>query len=127
MQLSHALNPWSTILPQTSSATHSGTSAKAASPVNSKYAVDEINAYIAIRDGLLAEAEEVTTRAKLDSASAANDFVAACLKPQRSPYEAQHLPEGEMARHRVRCEAVKVRIAELRVGIAARACARSAG
>jgi hypothetical protein len=123
MQLSHALNPQSTILPETSSAVHSGTSAKAARPVNSKYAFDEIKAYIAIRDGLLAEAEEVTTRVKLDSVQAANDFVAACLSPHRSPYEAQHLPEAEMARERVRCEAVNIRIAELRVGIATRACA----
>ena len=122
MQVTHALNPRPTILPETSSATHSGTSAKAAGSINAKYAVDEINAYIAIRNGLLAEAEEVTTRAKLDSVCAANDFVAACLRPHRSPYEAQHLPEVEAARERLRYKAVKARIAELRAGLAAHAC-----
>jgi len=76
--------------------------------------VAEINAYIAIRDDLLADAEQLKTQAKLDSASIANDFVQNCLKPARPPYEWQCLPERHAVRERKRCEAVKRRIAELR-------------
>jgi hypothetical protein len=80
----------------------------------SAYSITEINAYIAIRDQLLAEAEEVHTSAKLASTALANDFVEGCLKPARSPYEAQCLPESDAACERKRCEAVRIRIAELR-------------
>lgn len=76
--------------------------------------VAEIKAYIAIRDDLLAEAEELKTRAKLDSVTVANDFVQSCLKPARPPYQSQCLPEANAVRERKRCEAVKRRIAELR-------------
>jgi hypothetical protein len=76
--------------------------------------VAEINAYIAIRDQLLAEAEKMHAMAKLTSAALANDFVESCLKPARAPYEAQCLPEKDAIRERKRCEAVRVRIAELR-------------
>ena len=96
---------------------HSRTSAPPASP---KYVIDEITAYIAIRDELLAEAEQIMTRAQIDSVSVANDFVATCLKPTRSPYEAQCLPEMDAVRERKRCEAVKARIRELAVLIAAK-------
>ena len=58
---------------------------------SSKQAVEEISAYIAIRDVLLVEAEEVTTRARLDRLTNANEFVETCLRPPRSPYEAQWL------------------------------------
>ncbi len=80
----------------------------------SVYSVAEINAYIAIRDQLLDEAENLHTTAKIASAGLANDFVEGCLKPARSPYETQCLPESDAVRERVRCEAVRVRIAELR-------------
>jgi hypothetical protein len=96
---------------------HSRTSAQ---PVSAKYVIDEINAYIAIRDELLAQAEQIMTRAKIDSVSVANDFVATCLKPTRPPYEAQCLPEMDAVRERKRCEAVKARIRELAVLIAAK-------
>jgi hypothetical protein len=76
--------------------------------------VAEINAYIAIRNDLLAEAERMKTHAKLDSAAVANDFVQNCLKPARPPYEWQCLPEADSALERKRCEAVERRIAELR-------------
>jgi hypothetical protein len=79
-----------------------------------KYAVAEIRAYIAIRDSLLAEAEELRTRAKLDSALVANDYVETCLKSARAPYQAQFFPKAEATRERQRCTAVKERIAELR-------------
>ena len=86
--------------------------------VDSQYAVDEINAYIAIRDNLLAEAEATTTGANVRRLSLANHFVQSCLKPARSPYKAQYLPERDADRERKRCASVKVRIAELDTQIA---------
>jgi hypothetical protein len=80
-----------------------------------KHAVEEINAYIAIRDILLIQAEESTTGAKLRSVAIANELVETCLRPARSPYEAQCLLESDAVRERERCAAVKVRIAELRL------------
>ena len=80
---------------------------------NSKYIVDEINAYIAIRDGLMVEAEQMRTHTKLDSVIVANDFVETCLKPARPAYKAQHLPEADAVRERKRCQKVKARVAEL--------------
>jgi len=80
----------------------------------SAYSVTEINAYIAIRDQLLDEAEKVHTTAKLASTALANDFVDGCLKPGRTPYEAQCLSESDAVRERKRCEVVRDRIAELR-------------
>ena len=84
------------------------------SAFGSAYSIAEINAYIAIRDQLLSEAEELHTSAKLASTTLANDFVEGCLKPARTPYEAQCLPELDAVRERKRCEAVRVRIAQLR-------------
>jgi hypothetical protein len=84
------------------------------SAFGSVYSIAEIHAYIAIRDQLLAEAEEQRTAAKLASAKLANDFVEGCLKPARSPYEAQCLPESDAVRERERCEALRNRIERLR-------------
>ena len=84
----------------------------------SAYSIAEINAYIAIRDQLLAEAEELRTAAKLASTALANDFVLGCLQPARPPYEAQCLPEADAIRERKRCEAVRNRIAQLRDKVA---------
>jgi hypothetical protein len=95
-------------------------SCPAASSAGSKDVVDEINAYIAIRDELLAEAEQIMTRAKIDSVTVANDFVTTCLKPARSPYQAQCLPEADAVRERRRCEAVKARLRELAALITAK-------
>jgi hypothetical protein len=80
----------------------------------SAYSVDEINAYIAIRDQLLAEAEKLHTTTKIASTALANDFVDGCLKPARSPYEDQCLPEKDAIRERKRCEAVRERLTQLR-------------
>jgi hypothetical protein len=80
----------------------------------SAYTVAELNAYIAVRDQLLAEAEEIRTPSKLASATLANDFVSGCLQPGRAPYEAQCLPETDAAFERQRCETVRERIAQLR-------------
>lgn len=89
------------------------------SAFGSAYSIAEINAYIAIRDQLLAEAEKQGTTAKLASTALANDFVEGCLKPARSPYEAQCLPEAEAIRERKRCEAVRARLAQLRRDVVA--------
>src|SRR4051812_24800486 len=78
------------------------------------YAAKEINAYIEIRDQLLEEAEKIRTPAKFDSVLIANDFVAGCLKPARSPYELQCLPEAEAEHERKRCAAIDNRVAILR-------------
>jgi hypothetical protein len=83
------------------------------SAFGSAYSVAEINAYIAIRDQLLAEAEEQRTSAKLASTILANDFVEGCLKPAHPPYESQCLPETDALRERERCEAVRKRIKQL--------------
>jgi hypothetical protein len=80
----------------------------------SSYIADEINAYVAIRDISLAEAEKITTPVNLERVRIANEFVENCLKPARPPYEAQHLPAADAVRERMRCEAVKIRLALLR-------------
>lgn len=82
------------------------------------YAAEEINAYIAIRDQLLSEAEKTPSGSKFDSVIIANDFVAGCLKPARSPYEVQCLPEATAQQERKRCAAVSDRVAVLRAGAA---------
>src|SRR5256885_4266588 len=84
------------------------------SAFGSVYSIAEINAYIAIRDQLLVEAEEQRTREKLASTALANEFVEGCLKPARTPYEGQSLPESDAVRERKRCEAIRERIAQLR-------------
>jgi hypothetical protein len=104
-----------TVPPKTKSGKRLPTSPKSVDrKSHSKFAADEINTYIAIRDELLAEAEELRTCVKLDSVAIANEFVETCLKLARSPYEAQCLPEADALRERQRCEAVRMRIAELR-------------
>lgn len=85
---------------------------------SSEQALAEIGAYIAIRERLLADAERTRTESMLDRAELANEFVASCVKPARSPYDAQHLPEADAARERKRCETVKVRIERLRAKLA---------
>ena len=80
----------------------------------SAYSVAEINAYIAIRDQLLDEAEKLHSSAKVASTALANDFVEGCLKPGRSPYETQCLPDSDAARERKRCETVRARLETLR-------------
>ena len=81
---------------------------------NAEYVIGEINAFIAIRDELLAEAEEAKSASKLDSLIVANNFVESCLTPARSPYELQFLPEPAAKRERKRCEQIKRRVADLR-------------
>ena len=83
-------------------------------PQNSEYVIGEINAFIAIRDELLAEVDEVKSVSKLDSLMIANNFVESCLTPARSPYDMQVLPESDAKRERQRCEEIKQRVAHLR-------------
>jgi hypothetical protein len=85
----------------------------------STYIADEIRAYATIRDLALAEAERITNNLNLKRARIANDFVENSLKPARTPYDGQHLPEGDAARERQRCEAVKVRLSLLHAHLAA--------
>jgi hypothetical protein len=85
----------------------------------STYIADEIRAYGTIRDLALTEAERITNTLNLQRARIANEFVENALKPARTPYESQHLPEGDAARERQRCEAVKVRLSLLHAHLAA--------
>ena len=65
------------------------------------YIVDEINAYVAIRDIALAEAEKDPTSVNLERVRIANEFCRKLsLKPARSPYKSQSLPETDAARER---------------------------
>ncbi len=90
------------------------TKAKTVELPTASCASDEIHSYLGVRDLMLSEAETVPNEANLHHAWMANEFAEKCLRPVRSPYEAQSLPEAEATRERGRCKAVKVRIAELR-------------
>ena len=79
----------------------------------SQSAREEINAYIAIRNNLLADAERSPTRQTLATAALANDFVESCLRSPRLAYQAQHLRESDVACERKLCRKVKQRIAQL--------------
>ena len=87
---------------------------KSPAPNATGAASSEIHAYLAARDLLLREAEANTTESHLSRAWAANELAEGWLRPARSPYEAQSLPEAEAIRERLRCNAVKVRLAQLR-------------
>lgn len=112
MQL-HELDQRETTLPKDTPDKPQRKSTKAVDQLALQYATAEINAYIVIRDNLLAEAEANTTTANLRRLNLANDFVRSCLKPARSPYQEQYLPEPDADRERKRCAAVNIRIAEL--------------
>ena len=103
-----------TISSPTSRTTGKGRPEKKGQHPNSEYVIGEINAFIAIRDELLAEVEEAKTPSKLDSLIVANNFVESCLTPARSPYDMQFLPESAAKRERKRCEQIKRRVADLR-------------
>lgn len=74
----------------------------------------EIHSFLAARDLLFREAEANPTEPNLRRAGAANEFAENCLRPARSPYQAQALPEAEAARERLRCNAARVRLFQLR-------------
>jgi hypothetical protein len=81
--------------------------------IESKEARDEIEAYAAIRDLLLSDAEVTTSIESLRRAAIANELLESCLRPPRSPWQAQYLEPHEAARELDRCCATKMRIAAL--------------
>ena len=89
-------------------------------------AIEEINAYIAIRDQSLAAAERIPTRGAVDRALLANEFVETCLRPARPPYEAQAMPEADAAVERQRCAAAKARLSQLNKRLVDNRCAAAA-
>jgi hypothetical protein len=113
--------PRTVFLPKHASRKRLPQPAKASDLKMTNYVVDEINAYVAIRDIALAEAEKEPTSLNLERARIANDFVENCVKPARPPYEAQHLPETDAARERGNCQGVKVRLSLLRAHLDAMA------
>jgi hypothetical protein len=104
---------------QSPSRSHFSASPSAACFRPSHDALEEIKAYIAVRDGLLEEAEQDLTETALERVILANQFLANCLKPARLPYQAQGLPEVDAARELKRCQAVDARIATMRAHTAA--------
>lgn len=88
----------------------------ASSPASNPVA-EEIHSFIAIRDLLLAEAEELTDETNLHRLWMANEFAARCLEPARAPYQAQSLPPAEAAAERQRCKTINLRIAQLRTRV----------
>lgn len=74
----------------------------------------EIHACLAARDLLVRDAEAAPTESNVRRALAANEFAENWLRPARSPYEAQSLSPGESVHERRRCQAIKVRLTELR-------------
>jgi hypothetical protein len=87
----------------------------------SNSAREEIEACLATRDLLLREAEKHTTYTSLRRAISANEFAIDCLRTARSPYEAQALPESQALGERRRCQAVRLRLAELEICLRRRA------
>jgi hypothetical protein len=78
------------------------------------YASEEIQAYVAARDSLLAEAVEKPTAVALKRAHLANEFVVNCLRPPSSaPYSSQFLSEQDALVERQRCRDASARIAAL--------------
>jgi len=117
MQTIHAPIPLLALFPGAQAPQFSKTLPQPVVHDSSPYAIEEINAYAAIRDDLLAEAEEVPTRAKLESVTVANNFVETCLQSAHPAYQAQNLRGADADRERKRCGDVKNRVAELRAGI----------
>lgn len=91
------------------------TASKSPATLSADCASVEIHSFLAARDLLFREADANTTYSNLRRACAANEFAESCLRPARSPYQAQSLPEEEAAGERLRCNAVKMRLAQLRV------------
>lgn len=111
--------PRKVYLPKNASRKRAPKPEKPTEPRLTTYVVDEINAYVAIRNIALAEAEGEPTPVNLERARIANEFVKNCLKPARPLYEAQHLPEADAEREREGCKAVDVRLALLRAHVEA--------
>ena len=100
--------------------TNSETISQDSAGSNPNPAITEIHAYLAARYLVLRLSEENSTYLNLSRAMSANEYAENCLRPARSPYQAQALPEAEAARERQHCQAVKLRLAELRTRVARR-------
>ena len=83
------------------------------------YIVDEIHAYVAIRDIALSEAEKEPNTVNVERACIANEFVEKCLKPMRPPYESQCLEQAGAARELENCQDVRIRLSLLRAHVEA--------
>ena len=86
-------------------------------PNTSQYAIDEINAYMAVRDGLLEEAEQNPTEASIHRLVLANDFVKNCLGPARDPYITQCLPKVDAVRELQHCQTIEARMVKIRASV----------
>ena len=104
---------------QHASPNHRKTGRSGSSPEASQLAIEEINAYIAVRDGLMAEAISDRSEAAIESLALANNFVSNCLGPARQPYLTQCLPAKDAARELQRCHAADAQIARFRARRAA--------
>lgn len=91
--------------------------ANKASEPTANAVTEEIYSFLAVRDLLLAEAEDLTTEASLHRVWMANEFAERCLEPTRPPYQSQNLPGPEALAERQRCKTIKLRIAELRARV----------
>src|SRR4051794_32773612 len=74
------------------------------------YIVDEIVAYAAIRDIAVAEVEKNPNTLNLERACIANEFLEKCLKPARTPYEAQYLQQADAAIALENCQEIRIRL-----------------
>lgn len=79
----------------------------------SQYILNEINAYVAIRDMRVAAAERDASPENLRQATLANDFVELCLSRPQIVYAAQYLPNASASFERERCVKIKALIAAL--------------
>jgi len=90
--------------------------AKLTQPTEQKprqYILDEINAYVAIRDMRVAAAEQDATPANIRQATLANNFVEICLSRPQIVYASQYLPEASASFERQRCAKIKELLATL--------------
>src|ERR1043166_5106402 len=78
----------------------------------SQHAHDELGAYIAIRNILLANVEKWPTSEAIASLRAANDVVENSAQPACAPYQAQHLSQTDQDAQSKVSQKVKQRIAQ---------------
>ena len=88
---------------------------------SSQFAVEEVNAYIAVRDGLLKEAEQSPSAQSIERLKMANEFVVSCLRPAKQPYALQAIPELDAARELKRCHSIATRVTKLQAALVAAA------
>jgi hypothetical protein len=86
-----------------------------------RFAIEEIDAYIAVRDSLLREAEEKPSTVTLARIKMANEFVTNCLRPAQQPYILQAYPDLDAVRALKRCHAIGTRLIKLQAALVAAA------